>query len=97
MPPQAKRRKVATATEEITFDPTSRHEFLTGFHKRKLQRTKQAQEIAEKKAREEKRQERKRVCTSRIFFYSLTTVSFSVSNPIQFDRYAKKEHWNTSG
>jgi len=69
MPLQAKRRKAATATEEITFDPTSRHEFLTGFHKRKLQRTKQAQEIAEKKAREEKRQERKRIREERALEY----------------------------
>lgn len=89
MPPQAKRRKVATAIEEITFDPANRHEYLTGFHKRKLQRTKQAQEIAEKKAQEEKRQERKRVCTLQIFFYPTAIVS--VSNRVELGRYAKKE------
>lgn len=61
MGPQAKRRKVASAIEEINFDPSARHEFLTGFHKRKQQRIKQAQEYAEKKAREEKREERKKV------------------------------------
>ncbi|KAN0076640.1 Nucleolar protein 12 (25kDa) domain containing protein [Elaphomyces granulatus] len=66
---QAKRRKIATAIEEITFDPANRHEYLTGFHKRKLQRTKQAQEIAEKKAREEKRQERKRIREERALEY----------------------------
>ncbi|OKL61331.1 hypothetical protein UA08_03880 [Talaromyces atroroseus] len=61
MAPQAKRRKIASAVEEINFDPTARHEYLTGFHKRKLQRIKLAQEFAEKKAREEKRQERRKI------------------------------------
>jgi hypothetical protein len=61
MGPHVKRRKVASATEEINFDPTARHDFLTGFHKRKQQRIKDAQEYAEKKAREEKREDRKKV------------------------------------
>jgi ribosomal RNA-processing protein 17 len=61
MGPQVKRRKVASAVEEISFDPTARHDFLTGFHKRKQQRIKLAQEYAEKKAREEKREERRKV------------------------------------
>ena len=61
MGPQVKRRKVASAIEEINFDPTARHDFLTGFHKRKQQRIKLAQEYAEKKAREDKREERKKV------------------------------------
>ncbi len=46
--------------EEITFDPAARHEFLTGFHKRKLQRAKHAQEAAEKRARAERIVERKK-------------------------------------
>ena len=49
--------------EEITFDPTARQEFLTGFHKRKLQRAKHAQEAAERRARAEKLEERKKVGT----------------------------------
>jgi ribosomal RNA-processing protein 17 len=61
MAPHAKRRKVESAVAEISFDPAARHEYLTGFHKRKLQRTKQAQEYAEMKAREERRQARKKV------------------------------------
>ncbi|KAH8698301.1 nucleolar protein 12-domain-containing protein [Talaromyces proteolyticus] len=61
MAPQAKRRKIASAVEEINFDPAARQEFLTGFHKRKLQRIKVAQEYAEQKAREEKREERKKI------------------------------------
>lgn len=60
---KAKRRKLSSKVEEITFDPVARHEFLTGFRKRKQQRIRQAREYAEKKAREERRLERKRVCT----------------------------------
>ncbi|KAE8361424.1 nucleolar protein 12-domain-containing protein [Aspergillus caelatus] len=60
MGPQAKRRKTSKV-EEITFDHSARHEFLTGFRKRKQQRIKHAQEVAEQKAREMKREERKRI------------------------------------
>ncbi|EXJ96476.1 hypothetical protein A1O1_01602 [Capronia coronata CBS 617.96] len=62
MPPPTKRRRTEpTVVEEITFDPAARQEYLTGFHKRKLQRAKQAQEIAEKKARAERIVERKKL------------------------------------
>lgn len=62
MPPKAKRRKIdVKAVEEVTFDTDARQEYLTGFHKRKLERAKHAREIAEKKARAEKLAERKRV------------------------------------
>lgn len=61
MAPQLKRRKLENAVEEISFDPDARHEYLTGFHKRKVQRIKLAQEHAEKRAREEKREERRKV------------------------------------
>lgn len=65
MGPQAKRRKITTSTvEEVNFDPTAREDYLTGFHKRKVQRIKQAQEHAVKRAREERIEERKKVCTS---------------------------------
>jgi ribosomal RNA-processing protein 17 len=63
MPPPTKRRKTNTnAVEEIVFDSSARQEYLTGFHKRKLQRAKHAQELAEKKAREERIEERRKVC-----------------------------------
>ncbi|GKZ83610.1 hypothetical protein AnigIFM56816_008705 [Aspergillus niger] len=61
MGPAAKRRKVASKVEEVTFDAADRQQFLTGFRKRKQQRIKHAQEIAEQKAREIKREERKRI------------------------------------
>lgn len=60
LPPPSKKRKTA-AIEEISFDNDARHEYLTGFHKRKLQRIKHAQEEAAKKAREEKIEIRKQV------------------------------------
>lgn len=49
-----KRRKSAPAIEEINFDTTARQEYLTGFHKRKQQRIKNAKEEAAKREREEK-------------------------------------------
>jgi len=55
------RKKRKTQIEEITFDPDARHEYLTGFRKRKLQRAKRAAEQATKKAREEKNELRRKV------------------------------------
>ncbi len=62
MPPPTKRRRTEpTVVEEISFDLTARQEYLTGFHKRKLQRAKHAQEAAGKRARAEKLEDRKLV------------------------------------
>lgn len=61
LPPPVKKRKTEHAIEEISFDNDARHEYLTGFRKRKLQRVKRAQEEAEKKAKEERRELRKQV------------------------------------
>lgn len=59
--PPKRRRKAAPAIEEITFDPHAREDYLTGFHKRKLQRAKHAREEAVKREREEKITARKLV------------------------------------
>lgn len=59
-PPPSKKRKVH-AIEEISFDNSAREEYLTGFHKRKVQRQKHAQEEAAKRAREERIELRKQV------------------------------------
>jgi ribosomal RNA-processing protein 17 len=59
--PRAKRRKPASAIDEVNFDFDARAEYLTGFHKRKLKRVKQAKEEAARKAREERILVRKRV------------------------------------
>ena len=52
-PPPTKKRKLTSAIEEIAFDPSAREDYLTGFHKRKLQRIKHAKEEAAKREREE--------------------------------------------
>lgn len=61
LPPPSKKRKATHTVEEITFDNSARQEYLTGFHKRKVQRQKHAQEEAAKRAREEKIEFRKQV------------------------------------
>lgn len=62
MQPPAKRRRLETSSvEAISFDNAARQEYLTGFHKRKLQRAKHAQEAAEKRARLERIEERRKV------------------------------------
>lgn len=47
--------------EEVTFDKESRKEYLTGFHKRKVQRQKKAQEYHKEQDRLFKIEERKRI------------------------------------
>lgn len=64
LPPPKKRRKPVAAIEEIQFDASAREDYLTGFHKRKLQRIKNAKEEATKKEREEKIKARKLVCST---------------------------------
>ncbi len=59
VPPPRKKRKSASAIEEISFDFSAREDYLTGFHKRKLLRIKHAKEEAAKKDREDKLAARK--------------------------------------
>lgn len=61
LPPQLKKRKIEHTIEEINFDNDARQEYLTGFHKRKQQRIKRAQEEAQKREKEERREMRKQV------------------------------------
>ncbi|POS81576.1 hypothetical protein DHEL01_v200014 [Diaporthe helianthi] len=61
LPPPSKKRKATHTVEEISFDDSARQEYLTGFHKRKVQRQKHAQEEAAKRAREEKIEFRKQL------------------------------------
>lgn len=61
--PPPKKRKTRDATiEEINFDFDKRSEYLTGFHKRKVQRSEQAKKEAAQKEREERIKMRKQVC-----------------------------------
>jgi hypothetical protein len=61
LPPPSKKRKAEHKIEEISFDNDARADYLTGFHKRKVARAKQAQLEAAKKAREERVLMRKQV------------------------------------
>jgi ribosomal RNA-processing protein 17 len=61
LPPPSKKRKTDHKLEEISFDNDARADYLTGFHKRKVARAKQAQLEAAKKAREERVLMRKQV------------------------------------
>lgn len=61
LPRQNRKRKNTSEVEEVNFDNDARQEYLTGFHKRKQQRIKNAQETAAKRARQEKLDTRKQV------------------------------------
>jgi ribosomal RNA-processing protein 17 len=68
MPPPSKKRRIMPVPkmkgprpEEIAFDLSARQDYLTGFHKRKVQRTKAAQEAADRRAKEEKRLQRSKI------------------------------------
>ena len=58
---KAKKHRV----EEVVFDKDARVEYLTGFHKRKLQRQKKAQEFGKEQERLAKIEERKRLKVER--------------------------------
>lgn len=57
------------------FDPAARFDYLTGFHKRKVQRTKAAQEAAAARAREERIEDRKKVGAGFITLDGMLNVS----------------------
>ncbi|KAI9772268.1 MAG: hypothetical protein M1840_001017 [Geoglossum simile] len=61
MAPPRKRRRDSNAAEEVVFDLSARADYLTGFHKRKLQRIKHAQEEAAKREKAERIAVRKRL------------------------------------
>lgn len=72
--PAKKRKLNSTAVEEVVFDPAARFDYLTGFHKRKVQKAKAAQEAAVRRARQEKIDDRKKVeAHSQIAFRSILT------------------------
>lgn len=56
-----KNNKKAKAVEEVTFDKSQRLEYLTGFHKRKLERQKNAQTFLKEQARLMKIEERRKL------------------------------------
>nr|DBA18789.1 TPA: hypothetical protein GDO54_016998 [Pyxicephalus adspersus] len=69
-----KNRKVSSSRRELVFDEEKRREYLTGFHKRKLQRRKAAVEeikqkikVEQKKMKEEVRYAPTIICFQRVF------------------------------
>ena len=65
MPPADRKRKIhktnAKAVEAISFDFDARQEYLSGFHKRKVQRAEHGRELAQRKEKEAVVQARKEV------------------------------------
>ncbi|KAJ3883592.1 nucleolar protein 12-domain-containing protein [Lentinula edodes] len=64
----AKKRAKRNQVQEVIFDDTARHDFLTGFHKRKLAKTEAAKKKAlerEKQQRQEDRREQRRMLRER--------------------------------
>ncbi|VEU20174.1 DEKNAAC101061 [Brettanomyces naardenensis] len=55
------RKAKAHRVDEVTFDKEKRIDFLTGFHKRKLQRKKHAQELAEEQNKQQRIEERAKI------------------------------------
>ena len=55
------KRKRVSQVEEIAFDFSARQDYLTGFHKRKVEKAKHAQDRAVKKERELKLESRRQV------------------------------------
>lgn len=95
LPPPSKKRKYGV--EEVSFDFDARQEYLTGFHKRKQQRIKLAQEEAAKRAREERLRTRKQVIC---FFLSLLVAPLVVSSNVcimdRFEMNASEKLKSTS-
>lgn len=55
------KKKASKQVAEVKFDPESREEYLTGFHKRKLHRQKVAKEFKEEQIAKSRLEERKRI------------------------------------
>ena len=65
----SQRKKISIISpEEIAFDYSAREDYLTGFHKRKVQRIKHAQEETAKKEKEERIKARKIVRPKHFLF-----------------------------
>lgn len=54
-------KKFKSRVDEVVFDKEKRKDYLTGFHKRKLERKKKAHEFLEEQARKDRLEERARI------------------------------------
>lgn len=89
-----KRRKVEHKIEEISFDNDARADYLTGFHKRKVQRTKRAQEEAAKKEREERVEMRKQVSLLGFLWECSWWFGYFYGRELEYTE-GKEQHWVT--
>ncbi|RLV92672.1 Ribosomal RNA-processing protein 17 [Spathaspora sp. JA1] len=88
---QAKKHLV----EEVVFDKESRKEYLTGFHKRKLQRQKKAQEYNKEQDRLRRIQERKELRDERKKDLENQLNAFNKTmKDITVDEDEEEEQWN---
>lgn len=76
LPPPPKKRKTDHKIEEISFDFEKREDYLTGFHKRKVARMKQAQAEGERKAKEEKIEMRKQVSSMLLNLFQFLSYAY---------------------
>lgn len=59
------KKKAKNQIQEVTFDPNDRLEYLTGFHKRKVDRQKKAQQFKQEQSHKERLEERQRIRNER--------------------------------
>ncbi|KAK6200069.1 nucleolar protein 12-domain-containing protein [Scheffersomyces amazonensis] len=92
------------AVEEVVFDKDSRVEYLTGFHKRKLQRQKKAQEyikeqerLARVEERKQIRDERKKDMEEQLKQFQDTVKKISTLDDSDIEDEDKDEEWNGFG
>ncbi|KZT68239.1 hypothetical protein DAEQUDRAFT_745750 [Daedalea quercina L-15889] len=92
----AKRRAKKEQIKEIIFDDTARREFLTGFHKRKLQKKEAAKKKAverEKQERLEARREKRRMLAERAAQNAAETER-AYGGAVSDDGEASEEEWD---
>nr|7NAF_5 Chain 5, Ribosomal RNA-processing protein 17 [Saccharomyces cerevisiae BY4741] len=78
-------------TDEVTFDKDSRLDYLTGFHKRKLQRQKKAQEFIKEQERLRKIEERQKIRQERKEVMEEQLKTFKESLNLKFRYLTKNE------
>jgi len=82
-PPPPKRRRLhppPASEAAIAFDPTARHDYLTGFHKRKQARIQHAKETAVRRAKDEKVRKRKEVSFPHHYPHSVAELTHPLHN-----------------
>ena len=79
--------------DEVSFDKDSRLDFLTGFHKRKVQRQKKAQEFHKEQERLQKIEERKKIRDERKQQIEEQLKQFKSKLDIELEEVAGDQDW----